>query len=41
MAFAHSIPNGTYFVQGAHAQSKQGDNGHISLPDVKRNETCG
>jgi Tn3 transposase DDE domain len=40
MAFAHIIPNGTYFVQGAYSQSTQGYNGHISLPDVRRNETC-
>jgi TnpA family transposase len=40
MAFAHITPNGTYFVQGAHSQSKQGYNGHISLSDVRRNSTC-
>ncbi len=37
MAFAHIIPNGTYFVQRAHSQSNQGANGHINLPDVGRN----
>ena len=37
MAFAHIIPNGTYFAQKAHSQSNQGANGHISLADVGRN----
>lgn len=34
MAFAHVIPNGTYFMRGASRPNHQNHNGHGSLPDM-------
>ena len=36
MAFAHVIPNGTYFIRGTTSPNRQGEKGHSSLLDMAR-----
>ena len=36
MAFAHVIPNGTYFIRGTTSPNRQGEKGHSSLLDMAK-----